>query len=106
MQSIQHLLHFSVKETMNGGCADLHLCSLNPSFRSGRTHQACVCEAKTSKSILNCLIGPWLTQMEKQFTSEITLADALQRRLFWAAKTGLGGKKSITLRIWEWEPPA
>lgn len=61
---------------MNGAAADIHLCNLDLSFRSD------VCEAKTSKGMLNWLICLWLTQMENQFMSEITLADARQRTLF------------------------
>lgn len=43
IQSIYQLLHFSVKDSTGGGSADIHLCSLHPSFRSDGTHQACVC---------------------------------------------------------------
>lgn len=75
IQSRYCLLRFSVENAVNEGSADVHLCSLNPSFRSDGTHQAGMCEAKTSKGILNCLISLWMTQMEKQFISEITLAD-------------------------------
>lgn len=104
IQSIYHLLHFSVKDTMNGGSADIHLCSLNPSFRSDETYQAYVCEAKTSKGILNCLICLWLTQMEKQFTSEITLA-VLGRKNEKKNKKqhqfdNLGETSSVALSVW------
>lgn len=78
---------------MNGGSADIHLCNLNPSFRSD------VCEAKTSKGILNWLICLWLAQMENQFMSEITLADPRQRTLFLGHKFGEKKNKRVTLRI-------